>query len=249
MMPLWVRELADWFWGQVGEAGPFPRCMRDAIECGAFDVSIKERPHLSIRQVENYLAHQGIFRATNEPDRPLRACVAANGDAAWILLDADDPADEKNASITHEVAHFLRQCAQPRLRAVEALGPAALAVLDGLREPTPTERLSAVLRGVKFGVHVHYLRRDGGFLSPAVQKVEDEADLLAWQLLAPEDDVVRLAGEEDDLAQVRTLLMATFGLPATMADDYSDWLCPEEDVSPVVQKLLNVCRNRRETRE
>jgi hypothetical protein len=248
MMPLWAREMADWFWWQVGGAREFPRDLRDAVERGAFNVTIKELSRLSIRAVETYLAHLGIFRTTNEPDRPLRACVAADGDAALILLDADDPADEKNASVTHEVAHFLRQCLQPRLRAVEALGPAVLDVLDGRREPTPAERLSAVLRGVKFGVHVHYLGRDGGCLSPAVQKAEYEADLLAWQLLAPEDEVARLAGDEE-VVGVQTLLMTTFGLPATMAAYYAAWLCPGQDYSPVMQKLLGACRNRRAGRE
>src|SRR5262249_43600508 len=105
MMPLWVRELADWFWEQVVEVPPFPRALPIALEGCAFYVTIKELSCLSIRVVENRLAHLGIFRQTNEPDRPLRACVAADGAAAWIFLDADDPADEKNASIAYEVAH------------------------------------------------------------------------------------------------------------------------------------------------
>ena len=48
---------------------------------------------------------------------------------------------------------------------------------------------------------------------------------------------------------VLALLIGTFGLPATVADDYAQRLCPEEDVSPVVQKLLDVCRTRTEARE
>jgi hypothetical protein len=247
MMPLWAVELAAWFWVQVGQTEPFPRRLRAALESGAFDVTLKELSRLSVRMVENYLAHQGIFRLTNEPDRPLRACVAAHGAAAWVFLDASDPGDEKTASIAHEFAHFLRQCLQPRLRAIEALGPGIAAVLDGHREPTPAEKFSAVLRGLTLGVRVHYLRRDGGRLPPAEEKVEVEADLLAWQLLAPFAEVERRAGDQDELEQVRALLMTHFGLPATMADDYADYLCPPDRGSPVVQKLrqlVRACRDR-----
>jgi hypothetical protein len=243
MMPLWVLELAEWFWRRVGEVELFPRRLRAALDSGAFDVTVTETPRLTVHQVENRLAFLGVHSRSGEPDRPLRACVAARGGAAWIFLERDDPPQEKVASTAHEVAHFLRHCLQPRRRAVDALGEGILAVLDGRREPTPAERCSSVLRGLKLDVHVHYLRRD----VPQVRTAEDEADLLAWQLLAPVEEVLRRAGDEDDLDQVRALLMATFGLPATMADDYADWLCPEVDESPVVTKLANVmnaCRDR-----
>ena len=252
MMPLWAVELAAWFWQQAGEVEPFPRRLRTALGSGSFDVTLKELSRLSVRQVENYLAEQGIFRPTNAPDRPLRACVAAHGGAAWVLLDADDPDDEKTASIAHEFAHFLRQGLQPRLRAIAALGPVVAAALDGHREPTPAEKFSAVLRGLTLGVRVHYLRRDEGRLPPAEEKVEYEADLLAWQLLAPFDEVAHRAGEPDELEPMRALLMTDFGLPATMAADYAAWSRPRSHASPLVQSLrplLGACRTRRGARE
>src|SRR5262245_11278535 len=233
MMPLWVLELAEWFWRQVGEEEPFPRTLRPALDSGAFDVTVKELSRLTVHKVENHLAFVGIHSRSGEPDRPLRACVAARGGAAWIFLDRDDPPDEKVASTAHEMAHFLRHCLQPRRRAVEALGQGILAVLDGRREPTPAERWSAVLRGLSFAVHVHYLRRDVAH----VRAAEEEADLLAWQLLAPEQEVRERAGGEVDRERLRSLLMAVFGLPATVADDYAARLCPDDDGSPFVKQL------------
>lgn len=252
MMPLWVQELAEEFWERAGRVEPFPRRLRDALESGAFDVTIKEEPRLSIHKVENRLAFVGIHYRSGEPDRPLRACVAAHGGAAWIFLDRDDPADEKTGSTAHETAHFMRHCFQPRQRAAAALGGGILAVIDGRRPATPAEELSATLHRVHLTVNVHYLHRDGAHQPACVRNVEDEADQLAWQLLAPVEEVLARAGAEDELSQVVRLLRTTFGLPPTMADEYADWLCPEEDdcsVGSKLEKSMNACRDPRGARE
>jgi hypothetical protein len=237
MMPLWVLELSELFWSAVGGPGPFPRDLGAALKAGAFDVTVKELAGLSIRKAENYLAHQGIFRTTGEPERLLRACVIAHGGAAWIFLERDDPPEEKAASLAHEVAHFLRQCLQPRRRAADA-DRRLLAVLDGGRPPTHPEQFHALLRGLDLRPHVHYLRRDG---SSAERQAEEEADLLAWHLLAPCDEVRRRLGDRrGDRDAAQALLTEAFGLPPGVASAYADYLHPERDESPVVNKLLEV---------
>jgi hypothetical protein len=251
MMPLWALELAEEFWRRVGAVEPFPRRLRGPLESGAFDVTLKEIARLSVHKVENRLAFAGVQYRSGEPDRPLRACVAAHGGAAWVFLDADDPPDEKTASIAHETAHYLRHCYQPRCRAA-ALGEGLLAVADGLRAATPAEEVNALLRRVNLAIHVHYLHREGDRLLPAVRNAEDEADLLAWQLLAPVEAVLARAGAEDEMPQVVALLGRAFGLPESMATQYADWLCPEDDVGPAVNaigKFLNACRDGRGARE
>src|SRR5262245_39024480 len=222
MMPLWVLELAEWFWRQVGEEEPFPRTLRPALDSGAFDVTVKELSRLTVHKVENHLAFVGIHSRSGEPDRPLRACVASRGGAAWIFVERDDPADEKVASTAHELAHFLRHCLQPRLNAVKAMGAGVLAVIDGRRAATHAEELDATFRGVSLSVRVHFWHRDEKtHLPPAARNAEDEADLLCWQLLAPAEEVLKRAGPEDELPQIVALLRDTFGLSASMADAYA----------------------------
>lgn len=251
MMPLWARELADAFWAEAGFLEMFPRQMMPALRSGAFTVTVTEMANLSLRKVENRLAHRGMYRTTGEPERPLRACVAAFGETAWIFLDANDDADEKHGSLTHEVAHYLRHCRQPRRRAIAALGPRIVEVLDGKREPTPQERFAAVMRDVPLGIHVHYLRREAGHVPPAEREVEEEADLLAWQLLAPSEVVLsRVTGADRDA--ITAVLITDFGLSSSMARDYAAWLCPEVKDSPIVRKLAAVwksCRGDESARE
>jgi hypothetical protein len=246
MMPMWVREAAALFWAEAGGSEPFPRTLKDSL-LGAFDVGIKEIANLSIHKVENRLAHLGTPCPSGESDRPLRACLAASGTAAWIFLDAGDDPDEKTASLAHEIAHFLRHFLSPRRRAVRALGEGIAAVLDGQRDPTPAERLRAILDGVPLAVHVHYLRREAFGPAGAERVAEDEADWLAWELLAPADEVRKRMGDNSDRESLQSLLARDFGLAPTMARAYAGWLLPDAEESPAVRRLgnlLNGCRDR-----
>lgn len=242
MMPLWAEELAGWFWRRAGGPAPFPRDLLDALERGAFLVTLVERPGLTVRKAENYLAHQGIHAPGREPDRPLRGCIASRGGAAVVFVDADDPPDERATSVAHEIGHYLRHCLRPRLVAERALGPTVRDVLDGRRSATHSEELAALFRGVSLDVAVHFWHRDGSHLSPADRLAEREADWMAWHLLAPFDEVVRRVGAEDDLSSVAGVLRAAFGLPAPMADAYADALCPEDEARPMVARLEHHAR-------
>jgi hypothetical protein len=244
--PVWVYELAEVFWRWAGFVEAFPRTLRDAVRWLPFDLTVKEKPCLSIYTVENYLDHLGTRWRCGEPDRPLHACLVAYDGAAWIFLDRDDPPDEQTASLAHELAHFLRHYWQPRQQAVKELGPGILDVLDDRRPATPAERLNAVLRGAPVGVHHHLMRRGEAAVSPAIERAEREADRLAWELLAPADEVLRRLGKRDGFDEAVVLLNESFGLPWEVAESYADALFPEEEDSPVVldlKKLLDVRRD------
>jgi hypothetical protein len=145
------------------------------------------------------------------------------------------------------LAHFLRHYLQRRQQAVDDLGRGILEVLDGHRPLRPAERLHAVLRGVPLGVHVHLMERGEAAVPPAVEVAEHEADQLAWELLAPADEVLARLGAGGDFDEAVTLLVEEFGLPREPAEDYADALFPEEEDSPVVLNLktiLNACRDR-----
>jgi hypothetical protein len=224
-VPLWVGELAGAFWASCGGPEPFPRTLRGPIADGPFDLTVKDLPGLSVRCVERYLADLGAGRPCGEPDRRLRACLAAWRGAGFIFLDAADPAEERTFSLAHELAHFLRDYHQPRERAATALGPGVRAVLDGARPVRPGERLHALLRGVAVGPHVHLMARDGCGALPAVAAAERAADRLAWELLAPAAEVRRRLGAGPAGAAA---LRDDFGLPAGVAAAYARELFPPE---------------------
>ena len=67
--PLWVCELAGMFWREAGFIEGFPRSLREAVDLSSFELTIKDRPGLSIDGVENYLAHQGVCWRCGAADR------------------------------------------------------------------------------------------------------------------------------------------------------------------------------------
>jgi hypothetical protein len=245
--PLWVRELAETFWREAGVVVPFPRSLREAALRTSFELTIKELSSLSIDTVENHLAHQGIHWRCGAADRPLHACLFAFEGAGWIFLDRDDQQRERNWSLAHELAHFLRHYWQLRQRAVEALGKGILDALDGRRSFLPGERLRALLRSAPSGAHVHLMHRDAVAVPPDVAQAEREADRLAWELLAPADEVLAQLGDDGGFDEAVTLLEDVFGLPPVAAQEYANALFPEEEDSPIVlslKKMLNARRDR-----
>jgi hypothetical protein len=243
--PLWAQELAATFWREAGHVEPFPRELRAAVDRSSFDVTVKEKASLYIDVVENYLAHQGIPRRCGEADRPLHACLVAVEGVAWIFLDAGDEPRERNWSLAHEMAHFLRHYWQPRQRAIAALGPGIVEVLDGRRPARAAERLHGVLRGVTAHEFVHLMERGQGRLAPAIEQAEHEADCLAWEMLAPAAEVLRRLAARAGFDEAVPLLEQEFGLPPGAARAYADRLFPEERDSPVVQMVQRVLSERR----
>jgi len=230
-VPLWVKQLAAVCWDRAGPPGPFPRSLR--ITARALRLSVVELPRLRLSSVKTWLDRQDITCCLDAADRSLRACLVARQGRGFLFLDPLDDVNEQRFSLAHEIAHFLRDYWQPRQQAIERLGPAIVEVLDGLRAPRPEERLRGVLAAVPIGFHTHLLSRESGRLSPALAKVEEDADRLAFELLAPTEAIwERKLTDEPGLAD---RLVAEFGLPATMAARYAELLRPAAaEVDPLL---------------
>ena len=179
---------------------------------------------LALPGLTNHMASAFLARLEAAADdspitRRLHGCVLAQRGRALILLDADDPEAERMMTLAHEASHLLLHYLEPRRRAVEALGPSILAVLDGDRQPTTAEALSAVLRGVTLTRFRHFMehcpRRQG-----QVERLEDEADHLAIELIAPQAVLRRLSDRSPGA------LRARFGIPASIAANLSASLAP-----------------------
>jgi hypothetical protein len=240
-VPLWVAELSDAFWAAVGQSEPFPRDLRPSI-ARALPVAVILLPRLRLGGVRAWLQRNGIRCLCAEDDRSLRACLVAYAGQGLIFLDGADASDERRFSLAHELAHFLRDYWHPRDLARTRLGPQVSEVLDGLRPPTPEERLSAVLARVPLGFHVHLMQRDAGgrFATHAIAVAETDADRLAYELLAPATCV--LAGASTDAegmnrAELTRTLQTVYGLPAIQAHAYAALLRPESRRDPFLRQL------------
>jgi hypothetical protein len=159
------------------------------------------------------------------------------------LIDGSDGEDEQRFSIAHELAHFLRDYWSLRRRILNRLGGEALQVLDGERPPTSQERLHALLRDVPLGFHLHLMERDGDGnpLTSAIAQAEDNADRLAYELLAPAEHVL----EKSDSIRKPMLeckLREFYGFPSVQASRYADLLLPHVKTDPLLLRLRSVMK-------
>lgn len=240
-LPFWVTDLAEGFWAAAGMREPFPRLLRCAAT-RALPLGLVFLPGLRLETVQEWLARNRIGCPLGDADRPLRACLAARAGDGLVFIDGSDPEDEQRYSLAHELAHYLRHYAQPRARARHHLGESVTEVLDGLRPPTASERLHALLKDVPLGFHLHLMRRGPcpGVWDMGVAGAEQEADRLAYELLAPAHAVLAYGrespqpGGDGGLAKV---LQAVFGLPAAQAQDYSRLLVPPRREDSLLRRL------------
>lgn len=224
-----VVEAADAFWTA---AGGWPGARADLYRAVALvlplDVVLLGR--LRLAQVEAWLAARGVRYGFDEPDRPLYGLLVVYRGAGFVFLDGSDGEAERRFTLAHEVAHFLLDYARPRRRAVDRLGAGVLDILDGVRPPTVAEEVAGVLAAVDVSPHVHLLPRpsDIGTRQQTVARVEDRADALACELLAPAAAVyhqLKKAGADGAyfpcVAAAQALLRDQYGLPDGAADTYA----------------------------
>lgn len=223
-LPFWARELAHSFWSAAGDE-PFPRDLRLPI-ARALPLTVCFLPQLRVGGIESWLARAGAPYCAGVADRPLRACLVARNGHGLIFIDGVDAPDEQRFSLAHELAHFLHDYWAPRIRAVTALGPTITEVLDGIRPPRREERVAAILSAVPMTTYVHLMDRDDGAPVGLEGAAERAADLLACELLAPQDSVEEQAGPSAGQQTLATLLRTAYGLPPGPAHRYAATLCP-----------------------
>ena len=220
-----IAARAKSFWRTVPPQKSFPREMERAIAY-ALPLAVIRLPQLTVGSVSRWLLNHGVC-APNEFDRrPLKGCLFAHRSQGLVFVDGSDPPDEVRFVLAHEASHFMLHHLDPRLHAVAKLGKSVLEVLDGIRPPTPNERLAGVFRGVAFGEYLHAIQRESGGRIPSgdVARMETEADLLAFELLAPMASVFKHLSPgrgEPDRAMIAAVLKVQFGLPPGPAEDWA----------------------------
>jgi len=259
MTEAWLAERVSGFWEAAGGPTPFPRDL-EASALWALPLAVDRMAGLRVDKVRAWLRRAATPIQITEPDRALRGCLVAYAGKGVVLIDRDDPEEERRFSLAHEVAHFLVDYLAPRRRVLERLGSQLAAVLDGRRPATLDERADALLSGVPLGVHAHLLRRapDGSIGCGQVMAAESRADRLALELLAPAATVRALLERrrrgatsegrtgggrgraEERAAEVAELLVERFGLPGTVAASYGRWLAYRWYGEPSVREWLGM---------
>ncbi|MBV8593226.1 MAG: ImmA/IrrE family metallo-endopeptidase [Caulobacteraceae bacterium] len=140
----------------------------------------------------------------------------------FVFLDGTMAPDEERVTLAHEVAHFIRHYERPRFSAIQRIGSSVLDALDGDRPLTPAERVAGALRDVSLGIYQHALSRNARGIPDAVTlKLEREADLLGFELLAPSTQVARSSLPGGDCNE---LLQTAYGFPPDSALAWARWI-------------------------
>jgi hypothetical protein len=237
-IPVWAAELAIEFWRDANVREQFPRELYSAVRRAGLSVLIVTE--LTLDRLQSWLDGAGIVCELSVPDRRLKAALyARNGEGIAFINGSDDP-DEQRYSLAHELAHFLRDYLKRRRQVESRLGTAALDVFDGHRPPRPQERLDSLLRFTQIGHYLHLLDRDerGNPANATIARVEEDADRLAFEILAPGQHIVTNVPSWRERNALIAALVDTYGLPAQQASRYADVLIPKEGPSdPVLRKL------------
>lgn len=223
-MPLWVIETAATFWADVRAEEPFPRTLWASIG-RTLPLSVVPLPNLGLVRLENWLRDQDVVCALGRPDRALRACLVCRAGTGLVVIDSSDDDDEQRYSLAHELGHYLREQWQPRQRAIDTFGVDVVDVLNGVRPPSTTETVRSLLARVPIEITVHLMERtpDGEYAAGTISRAEREADLVAYELLAPSDavlDHIDILAPQQKAPAIRRLLRDTYGLPTRQAAIY-----------------------------
>ena len=217
-----LERLATAFWDDAGGTGAFPRDLEDVLT-DTKPINVVALRGLSVAAVRRNLAHLPHTFGLAVRHRPLHGCLVAYHGGASLYVEESLPAPERRVIVAHEAAHFLNDYEQRRQRATRRVGPQLLSIFDGLRAPTPTEKLEATLSGVELTAHVHFMER--GTYSAPTSRSEQDADDLGLELLAPWRDVTAALKARGPLPKAWEpwceMLETRYGLPASWAQPYA----------------------------
>ncbi|NVJ20597.1 ImmA/IrrE family metallo-endopeptidase [Myxococcus sp. AM011] len=194
MTARWMEEAVE----ASGLTAPlrFPRDLVAEIS-QLLPVLVVALPNLTPQAVREWLLRRDIHipvpRDTND-FHDFHGCMVADAGRGFVFHDSSEGRHEQRFTVAHELSHFILDQWMPRVRAVRVFGEAILPVLDGQREPTPEESLTALFEKISLGPTGELMARDasGHYARREVMESERRADLLALELLAPEALVIPL---------------------------------------------------------
>jgi hypothetical protein len=155
--------------------------------------------------------------------------MVAHAGKGFLFYDSQDEVHQQRFTLAHEVAHFVLDHQLPRARALRAFGRDILPVLNGKRAPTPDESLFLMFERIPFGVQVRLMERDasGDPCTGWAKEMEQRADRLAFEILAPAQEVLPLV-RRSTRQEAEAELVSHFGLPQQEARSYVRLLLARE---------------------
>jgi Zn-dependent peptidase ImmA (M78 family) len=244
----WLQEASEYFWSNIGDLRSFP-CNIEKAAIHALPVGILSLPRLWISDLAFWMEKRGLTCPFDGDNRPLRGCLVAFKGKGLIIVNGQDSEDERRFTVAHEIAHFILGYLQARKRVLDLLGPDSLDILDGIRPATTEERVFAILGSTDIGVHTHAMDRSpiGDIFQGAVLKTEENADLLALELLAPEAEIkfkLKFGYNTntfiDLMNYITGILKKDYGIPASMAKPYAYYLADNLTRGPSVKEWLGL---------
>ncbi len=220
-LPGWLTRAVERFWAEFSPQATGPRDLHLPILLN-LPLAIVEIDGLTIASLRDWLAGHRLPNLTTDANRPLRGCLTAFGGIGVVFVDRSDDEGQRRLTLAHEASHFIVDYLIPR-ELVISRRPDLVDVLDGERQPTAAEHFGALLSDVPIGFHAHLLERDahGGHLTSITSGVEDRAERMALELLAPLNEVMTDLKDIPDTELV-ALLTSRFGLPMTVASRYAN---------------------------
>ncbi len=226
-----IENTAREFWALAGGAPSYPCDIKTAITW-TLPLEVYAVPQLRLNDMLAWARRVHITLRIHGRNRRLHGCLVAYRGKGTIFYDTEDVEDEQRFTLAHELAHFFLDYQAPRQRAVTILGVSILPALDGDRMPTRAERLHAVLSAVHLGIMSHVMERpDEGLPANVVIDIEDRANRLALELLAPAFPLRELMGQataprgfRDRLVYLTQHLIADYGLPEAVASSYARYV-------------------------
>lgn len=242
-IPVWASELADEFWREARVPERFPRDLHTAAP-RALPLSILTIPDLSVAKLREWLGDSGIVCESRNQDRRLRAGLFARNGKGIAFLDGADRPEEQVYSLAHELAHFLRDYWKHRRQVETRLGLAALEVFDGHRAAMPDEALHSLLRFTPIRLYLHLLDRDadGQPATCSIAQAEEDADRLAFEILAPGWHIVENVIDWQNKTTLRQALIKEYGFPMQPASRYVENLLPRKASSDLFLRRLKIVK-------
>lgn len=241
-----TQELARRFWVETGLPVSFPRDIERAVAL-ALPVVVIVVSRLTSETIREWLRRRRLAIPVPEGHDDLMGCIIARGGHAFILVSGADPAEERRYTIAHEVAHLLLHYLLPREQVATALGEGMVEVLDGIRPPTLAEQAAAIFSSIRVGAHMHLMPRRG-LHAAAIARLEDEADALALELVAPRETILSLLRSPElrgmTVAEQCHRLGIHFGIPAYLFEPIARTRREAQAVS-FVDDVSSVLRERR----
>lgn len=192
-------------------------------------LTVVSLPNLTPRMgLEWLVAHKRAHAGLVAGNALKHGFTMAQAGVGVLFLNSTDPADEQRFTLAHEVAHFVLDHLQPRRSAMRARGESIRPVLDGRREPTVAEGLCLVFERVPYRTQSNFMVRNdrGRPRTGQVMESEQRADRLAFELLAPRQELLPLLNHAG-LRDLEAELISRYGLPVTEASTYARWLLME----------------------